>query len=407
VTDLEQRLRRDLKQVSERVTPESVRPLRAPQARNRSRTVRWLAPVAAMVAVIGVVAGVSLAGRPAGQSPAATGPGAIPPYYVTLTGAMDQQEPVITAAVRDSVTGAMLTTVNVPVRRAVTPALGRTTIPGSPPPMPSGVSAAADGRTFVITDDLGLFLLRVAAGGGSARLTQLPIHAAYILSDTAALSPDGTRLAIDVEPCAHSACREGIEVVSLATGASKTWYGPSGSGSPLIPDWTGDGTGVMFLWQVGNSKTPQGYRLLNMASSGDSLLGSSRAVASPPVQNGWDFSAALLTPDGSALITTTYRNIPGSHGGGTAILQVVELSASTGRLLRVLHQATVPYGSGFIAQSGADSDCGVDALAPTGLDALVQCPGLGRLTGGGQFTPLPGIQAPMNPGTGIGGTAAW
>jgi hypothetical protein len=37
---------------------------------------------------------------------------------------------------------------------------------------------------------------------------------------------------------------------------------------------------------------------------------------------------------------------------------------------------------------------------------VVQCTGFGRLDGA-RFTALPGIAEAQNPGTGIGGTAAW
>jgi hypothetical protein len=342
----------------------------------------------------------------------------MPPYYVTLTGAMvgpkpschpqhpcvPSQRPVLTAAVRDSATGALLTTVNVPVVQAFPPPLHGKVPPGHPGPMPSGISAAADGRTFAITDDLGFFLLRVAADGRSAQLTRLPIHVPYVLSDTAALSPDGSQLAIDVSPCSNNSCREALDVVSLATGASKIWNGPSGS-DPLSPAWVDGGAEIMFLWQVGNSSTRQGYRLLNISGPGGGLLDSSRPMVSPPAQNGWEFPGAVLTPDGQGLITTDYRNIAGQDGGGTAILRVVELSASTGQLLRVLHVATEHYGRGILATLAADADCQVLSLGGTGLRALVQCPGFGRLDGD-RFTPLPGLPVSMN-GTGIGGTAAW
>jgi hypothetical protein len=432
VSTLEDRVRAAFRADAETVRPETIpgvpgRPrrlpgLRTPAARlagRRPRITRWLAPAAAVLAVIGVIAGASLAGRPGGQPPSGTPAGA-PPYYVTLTGAMagpkpscpepphscvSDQHPVLTAAVRDSATGALLTTVDVPLFRGSSAPLH-----GSPPAggasMPSGISAAADGRTFVITDDLGFFLLRVAADGRSAQLARLPIHVSYIISDTAALSPDGSQLAIDVESCPRSGCREGIDIVSLATGASRTWLGPSMAGSPLSPAWVGNGNEIMFLWQVGGSSTPQGYRLLNVSGPGGALLGSSRPMVSPPVQNGWEFPGAMLTPDGSGLITTGYRNIPGPDGGGTAILRVVELSASTGRLLRVLHVATEHYGRGYLAQAAADASCQVLSLGATGLHALVQCPGFGRLDGD-RFTPLPGIPVSMNPGTGIGGTATW
>jgi hypothetical protein len=83
---------------------------------------RWLAPIAAAAAVLGVVAGVSLAGPPGGlhagdQPPATAGPaGPMPPYYMTVfqryAGA--QGRITTTAAVFDSATGAVLTTVPVP-----------------------------------------------------------------------------------------------------------------------------------------------------------------------------------------------------------------------------------------------------------------------------------------------------
>jgi hypothetical protein len=415
VTDLEDRLRRELLHIAERIDPGSVRPIRAPLRKKVPGMVRWLAPVTAMVAVIGVIVGVTVfVGRQAGQAPGA-GTLGTPPYYVTLTGAGVQQPMALTAAVRDSATGAVLTTVDVPLLGSRGLPQGRpspgqfSSVPsssvvpslGNGAPMPSGISAAADGRTFAITDDLGFFLLKVAVGGRSAQLTRLPIHVPYILSDTAALSPDGSQLAIDAELCPGGPCKTGLDVVSLATGAIRTWLAPS-MGGPLIPSWTGAAE-IMFLWPVPHS-TQSGYRLLNVAGPGGSLLGSSRPMVSPPGEDGWAFPGALLTPDGSALITITYQNVPGPHGG-SAIVKVVELSARTGQLLGVLHEVTVPRTLDSIF--AAESYCSVDALAPAGLSALVQCPGLGRLTGDGQFTPLPGIQAPMNPMTGIGGTAGW
>ena len=85
MTDVEDRLRHDLMIITERAQPGSIRPLRAPQARRRSRAVRWLAPVAAMVAVIGIIAGVSLAGQSAGNRPRQPrSPPGTPKYYVTL-----------------------------------------------------------------------------------------------------------------------------------------------------------------------------------------------------------------------------------------------------------------------------------------------------------------------------------
>ena len=402
MSTVEDRVRAAFREDAETVDPESIPPVPRPGAQHgrrqpagRRKSARWVAPAAAVIAVLGVIAVASLVARPQRQSSIAA-PAGMPPYYVTLTGAVARQHPVLTAAVRDSATGALLTTVDVPVQTGATQAL----------PGPSGITAAADGQTFVITDDLGLFLLRVAAGGRSARLARLPIHVSYIHADAAALSPDGKQLAIDVEVCPEGGCREGIEVVSLANGASRLWTGPSVAGAPLSPAWVDDGSEIMFLWQAGGAtSTAPGYRLLNVSGPGGALLGSSQPMVSPPTRNDWSFPAAMLTPDGRGVITTDYRNIAG-RGGGTAVLRVVELSASAGRLLRVLHVATEHYGGGSLAAETADARCQVLSLGPSGMRALIQCPGFGRLNGD-RFTALPGVPAGMGPATGIGGTAAW
>jgi hypothetical protein len=409
MTDLEERLRHDLKTISGCVGPESLRPLRVPPPRRWRATARWLAPVAAVAAVIALVTSVSLVSRLAGTPPAAgTAAAGMPLYYVTLTGAAHAKGPTLTATVRDSVTGTALTSVDVPLMALATHSPASSGSHSSIPavmalPGPSSIDAAADGRTYAIEDNKGVFLLRV---GGDGRSTHLegPIHVAGIIPDGVAVSPDGSKLAIDVELCPQHACVEGLEVMTLATGATRIWPGPSMAGSPLGPAWIGSQQ-VMFLWQGGGSRTQQGYRMLSVLSSPGSLLSASRPMTSPPVQRGWEFPEALLTPDGSALISTDYRNVPGTGGRGTAYLEVVELSARTGRLLRVLHAATLPYDRRRPALL-VDADCSVLALGPAGLHALVQCPGLGRLDDS-RFTPLPGVPVAMNPMTGIGGTAAW
>jgi hypothetical protein len=123
VHDVEQRLRRDLREFTERVSAESIGPLREPVAGRRRRAVRWLAPVTAMAAVVGVVAAAALASQPSGQPavrlPADAGPepaGTMPRYYVTLAATYPQNAPF--AFVRDSATGAVLA--RVPASRTPT-----------------------------------------------------------------------------------------------------------------------------------------------------------------------------------------------------------------------------------------------------------------------------------------------
>jgi peptide/nickel transport system substrate-binding protein len=65
MTDLEEQLRRDLKDIAEGAQPTGIRPLRTPPSTRRNRAVRWLTPVAAAAAIAGLIAGVTVAGHAA------------------------------------------------------------------------------------------------------------------------------------------------------------------------------------------------------------------------------------------------------------------------------------------------------------------------------------------------------
>src|SRR5215467_13961254 len=135
-------------------------PAQAPTRGRGQRVSRWLAPVAAMVAVA-AIAGVTVAGRQAGRGAAAAGR---PDIYVTVTARYMQplqtgpggavapatSSPVTVGAatIRDASTGAALTSLQVWPRQPEHP---------RGPAVPGGLSgvvirAAADNRTFVISD---------------------------------------------------------------------------------------------------------------------------------------------------------------------------------------------------------------------------------------------------------------
>ena len=415
MTDLEQRLRRDLKDFTERVGPDSIRPLRVPAVRRRSRAVRWLAPVAAVAAVIGVITGVSVVGPPGGKQPPAgrqpvpviaqpTGP--MPRYYVTAfqTFGAGNREPATLAVVRDSATGAALATVRVPT---MTDSQGGT---GG-----LSISAAGDDRTFLIAQQpdpqiFGAYLLRVAADGRSAELSKLPVSLPGHLNVVdQALSPDGRRLALAVQDCGSVSCRyTGLRVITLATGAVSSWT-TTANGFPLNASWVGNGQ-LAFEWQSGARTAPQGqqtgYRLLSLGGTGAARhdLLAARAIGSPAPEPTQYVPAALVTAGRSIVVTSTVQNIPDGDGRDTVVAKIVELSARTGQLLRVLHTATVRnVGGGANGAGQLDQECNVLSLAPSGVHVLVACFNFGRVDGS-RFTPLPGF--PGSSSSGISGQQA-
>ena len=404
MTDLEDRLRRDLRKFASHARPESISGPQTPQVQRASRTVRWLAPTAAVLAVVGTIAGVSLAGAHgprtgSGQPTRSQTTAGMPRYYVAIVSRIIDGDTTVTtrAVVHDSASGAALASVRVP--RLVTH--GSAIAPS--------ISAASDDRTFVITETGGnppdhrlawFFLLRVAANGQSVRLTRLPISVPRSLAiGGAELSPDGTRLLMQEQSCHVGGCYyTGIRVVTIATGAVRTWT-TRATGAPFDVSWAGNST-VAFLWG-------KRYRLLNATSGGSNLL-ASRPIASPAAQQYGYVPGALVTPDQTKLITSTVQNIPDSNGTDTVVAKIIEMSARTGKLLRILSTTTV-HGATRGGQGSAgilDDDCAVLSLAPTGTNVLVSCFTFGRVDNN-SFTPLPGF--PSGSSSGIGGqdTAAW
>jgi hypothetical protein len=408
MTQLEDRLRRDLSRVAERARPETIRGPRQAAVRTRPRSVRWLAPAASVVAVVAVVAGVSVAGAhgpgrepklafgpPTPAAPASL-PAGMPRYYVTLYQSYTDHNGIVTvAAVHSSATGRTLTSVHVPTLATGGEVVG-----------PS-ISGAADDRTFVITEPGGLsadhnvvrfYLLRLAADGRSASLTRLPISlpGTTETDGSVALSPDGTRLAIGEIPCQQGRCYTGLRVVTLATGAARTWTMPRATWLSFV-SWAGDST-VAFL-------SGRQYRLLDVTGEGGSLL-AARMIASPPPSPGI-LPEALVTANGSTVIGTTVTNIPDGNRV-TLIARIIEISARTGKLLRVLSTETV-HGATPGMQGSAeplDGECKVLSLAPGGTNVLASCFSFGRVSDYG-FTPLPGFPSPSTSGIAGQDASAW
>ena len=256
---------------------------------------------------------------------------------------------------------------------------------------PSGlrISASGDDRTFLITQQpgstvIGFYLLRVAADGRSATLSKLRVNLPRPLTMVdQALSPDGRRLALDVQDCNANSCRyDGIRVVTLATGAVSSWT-TRANGFPLNVSWAGNGH-VAFEWQSGARAAPPGqqtgYRLLSLSGTGHDLL-AAQAIGSPAPESTQYVPAALVTVGGSIVVTSTVQNMP----GGTVVAKIIELSARTGQL---------------------DQECNVLSLAPSGVHVLVACFAFGRVDGS-HFTPLPGFPSPSSSGISGQQTGAW
>jgi hypothetical protein len=261
----------------------------------------------------------------------------VPPYYVALTTTKQlPPEEYATAQVRATATGAVIATV----------------VPPKPYVAFTGVTAAADDRTFVLsTGDpakpggfsstrAGFFVLHIAPGrparGGAASLRAL--SAGFVPANTSiqdmALSPDGHSLATDLGNV-HGFL---LSVFNLVTGTKRTWSGSPvcighclpvsgglGTGGVNVDalSWTADGRKIAFFWDGQ-------IRLLDTAKPGTNMLANSKLIVQPPNVGAGDFQwcGAIITPDGRTVVAVEELSTQGPPV--TVSQRLVTFSAATG-----------------------------------------------------------------------------
>lgn len=347
----------------------SRRPLRARRARRARWWRAWLAPVAAALCVLAV--GISLvlikhipndSGATSVPPPAASG---VPPYYVAL--------PALTlsditgldshAVVGDTFTGRQLTTLRAPAGEDF-----------------ASVTAGPDDRTFVVGTRpvpakgeliqiaaTRWYLMRLTSGAKvTATMRELPVRVPETAL-AAALSPDGTRLA--VASASGGLGKPGtkptpltlrLRIYSTATGApSHEWSGtiPQWYDSISLLTWTNNGRQIAF--DLGGSPQLE-VRTLRVGNPGHGLFTDSRLAWSVPEPGTyyvtrehpftcgtWEAPSPLITADGktvvcgaSSIFAKPTVSPDGGNCGGPSWSSggILEYSAASGKLTRTLYR---------------------------------------------------------------------
>jgi serine/threonine protein kinase len=421
------RARAPLASRQEYPTPGPPRSRGTGRVRGRSRSARpaWLRrpkPVAAaasiaagsIAAVIAIV--LLTANHPgSGSAPGASGTsassraaglayalgGRVPPYYVWI----NYHEPGLVpsdAVVRLTANGATLGTIK--------PAAAADTI--------ASVTGAADDRTFILDEHpFGaqsfprntFYLLHLSTAGRPGPVTRLPITVPSGTGlDGAALSPDGSELAVAVAPNVGKSNSDLLEVklYSVATGAVlRTWSATGGIGfsedDPESLSWTSDKRTLAYLRSTPGNSPQQGIWLLNMSLGGSNLFANSRQVMS--VNSTYSGLGCqpddIITTDGSAVVCPA-TELLGTESDRIAKSAYLEFSPTTGTVVRTLAKWT-QTNAGVLA---------VDVLwsNPSGSVLIGEIPNkgdgeVGMITAN-HFTPLAGLGPP---GPGYYDQGAW
>jgi hypothetical protein len=416
---LENKLRTALRETADEI-PAQAPPLRLRprpgSARTRRRWLTWAAPLASAAVVVALVAGsLALTGggpRPRPSAEPTAGLAAVPPYYVAIVTSQGQPDEYASsgpvAEVRATATGAVLA-------RIVTP---------RPYADFTGVTAAADDRTFVLsaqkkfqpptstqqmikeypfggyTPPARFFLLRINPASpdqqGRVSLRALPesfIPATDTVHDMA-LSPDGTSLAADV---GGVLVNTQLYVFNLATGTRRAWSftcshcfpssGGLGFGGVNVDalSWTADGRHIAFVGPGATSVGASAVRLLDVDAPGSNLLADSTVVLPWPGGNndsGPDWRGAIITPDGRTIVIIGELSAPRPNGRGFNVReQLATYSAATGHLVKILNNLPVPGNYEQVLYTSATGSALVVSYARPGQSA-----GIVR---GNRYTPIP------------------
>jgi hypothetical protein len=386
----------------------SRRARRAGPARDHRLWLNWGAPLAAAALVTALALALVLLRQapaprpaPAASTPAPSIPASVPRYYV------------VTAArggvrVGDDHTGRTVANVSAPPAQDFT-----------------GVTAAADDRTFVLTDydnfkaETTWYLLRITPGAAHpARLTQLPIEPLRAKINGLALSADGRELAVMF----NAATGLQLSTYSVSSGAllgswhtsTDYWILRTGGDNAYGLSWLADGRHIAFRFDAYAKDSTTHLvqvRTLDLAAAGHDLLVGSQldlqeplsATAAVPTELCF---SSLVTPDGGRVICGTAGIIAQSPPGCAGTPPSLDsYSAANGKPLRALYLSYRPCSGGVAVPLWTNSSASqVIGLFSGSADfPRARAPQVGLIVDG-NLTPFPGLDDPSLVGD-LGGIA--
>ena len=342
---IEDRLRAATHAAADTIPAQSAPPLHLPpsgrqtargpsRARGRRLTGRLVAPLAAAIAgiaVIAIAASLAPGGQAPGSSPAAQVSRllhAVPRYYLYLVPAVSTGSASNLAVVRDTRSGAIVATAPAPKSYHF-----------------QSVAAGADDRTFILeaaqfspngSKNAQLFRAHLDPAAHTITVTPLPVNLipdGVLTSPKLALTANGAELAI-----ALNLAPSGTEMLmySFKDHSVRTWTGPdSFDGYAEGIGWGPNG--ALAFWYSGTAAS-SGVRMLNTNASSRELLKASRLTVSGNLPGGYEPGAFFALSGNGATIATVISKVnarPTQSSGA----EITEFSAVTGAEVRRFSRA--------------------------------------------------------------------
>lgn len=306
---------------------------------------------------------------------AASAPAASAPFYL--------EQGTATSAVRviNGFTGQAEAAIAAPGGAGSFPRVGRTTW------YPCG--AAPDDRMFLLCGTDQYYELRLGDDGKPQPMSA-PAGIPVAARNTGNGDPE---FAVSADRrLAAVTTATGIMVLSLVTGATRSWTIPSADGHATGLSWAGDRYVAFQFWPQPRDNDAGGVRVLDTRSAATAALAASRLIISNERKLAGGISGVfnpVITPDGSTVVAAAWT--------GSMAAELAEFSARTGRLLAVLMPAAPMPGHG--------SPCQVLWTDPSGSHLIAYC-GTAGVVNGTRFTPVH-LHVPDTSGTDFTGVLLW
>jgi hypothetical protein len=250
--------------------------------------------------------------------------------------------------------------------------------------------AAPDDRTFLLCGTHQYWELRLGDNGKPQPMTapaDIPVAARNNGSNgdpEFAVSADRRFAAVTTAT--------GIMVLSLITGATRSWTIPSADGNASSLSWAGDRYLAFQFTSQPRDNDAGGVRVLDTRSAATSALTASRLIISNERKLAGGITGVfnpVITPDGSKIVAAAWT--------GFLVAELAEFSAQTGRLIAVLIPAAHMPGHG--------SPCQVLWTDSSGAHLIAYC-GTPGVINGTRFTPVD-LHIPDTSGTDFTGALLW
>jgi hypothetical protein len=233
--------------------------------------------------------------------------------------------------------------------------------------------AAPDDRTFLLCDTDQYYVLRLSDDGKPQPMTA-PADIPVAARNTGSNGDPEFAVSSDARLAAVTAATGGIMVLSLVTGATRSWTIPSADGYATSLSWAGDRYVAFQFVSQARDNDAGGVRVLDTRSTATAALTASRLIISTAGKLAGGISGVfnpVITSDGSKILAAAWTSFN--------VAELAEFSARTGRLIAVL----IPPAS----MPGHGSPCQVLWTDPSGSHLIAYC-GTPGVVNGTRFTPV-------------------